>query len=115
MPPNKYLDYARHSFSLILTLGALALIFFAVAKGHAALPGECIFLYYESSIYYTDSQIHQNMKTDKANCFLRSGHPAVLYATFIAVLVLLGYLEGLQVGSSLSVVLSTFHEFLGNL
>ena len=37
---NKVLDVSRHVFSFFLTLGALALIFYAIGAGHAALPGE---------------------------------------------------------------------------
>lgn len=56
-------DIFRYILSTVITLASIALVFYSIGKGYAALPG----------------------------------HPAVLYVLFILVLILLAYLEGLQV------------------
>jgi hypothetical protein len=56
-------DGVRNVFSTILTLSCLVIIVYAIANGHAKLPG----------------------------------HPAILYAIFVFVVTLLGFLEGLQI------------------
>lgn len=62
-PMKAMFDGIRNVFSTILTLCCLVIIVYAIANGHAKLPG----------------------------------HPALLYAIFIFVVTLLGFLEGLQI------------------
>jgi hypothetical protein len=62
-PMKAMFDGVRNVFSTILTLSCLVIIVYAIANGHAKLPG----------------------------------HPAILYAIFVFVVTLLGFLEGLQI------------------